>query len=305
MRTLTCYLAPEGYQQELFNELDRLTKIHEVLDRLILVQGPPVTSHWAQNIWLNPIEIPFQSIKEGTGELKGLQRNWSLYSTGFHRRAQLIAEGLPKVSAKAIPFPSVLPRQPMGSWTLLDQNRILAATQCSSLFPKGEIQFLENKKMPPSRAYLKLWEALYLSEKFPGVGSRCLDFGSCPGGWTWALHELGATVISVDKAPLDPEIASLPRVEYMKKDAFKLTPEQIGPVDWFFSDVICYPEKLYDFVLAWLNSGFCSKFVCTLKFQGKELRAADQKAIELFAAIPGSKIIHLMHNKHEVTWIKV
>ena len=62
---------------------------------------------------------------------------------------------------------------------------------------------------PPNRAYLKLWEALTLAAnmpdgRMPRPGELCLDLGSSPGGWSWVLQKLGARVISVDKAPLDP-----------------------------------------------------------------------------------------------------
>jgi 23S rRNA (cytidine2498-2'-O)-methyltransferase len=40
--------------------------------------------------------------------------------------------------------------------------------------------------------------------------------------------------------------------------------------------------------------------VCTLKFQG----ATDHAVQAAFAALPG-KLVHLHHNKHELTWIKV
>jgi 23S rRNA (cytidine2498-2'-O)-methyltransferase len=42
-------------------------------------------------------------------------------------------------------------------------------------------------------------------------------------------------------------------------------------------------------------------FVCTLKFQG----ATDHDTIAAFAAIPGSRLFHAHHNKHELTWTLV
>lgn len=305
MNTITGYLAPEGYTQELLNELQGVTQITEVFERLILAQGPAVPAHWAQNIWFNPQEISFQSITQAAEELKKIQRNWALYSFQLHRRASLIESELPKISSKLVNFPSPLPTLPMGSWTLLDKNRLLASSNCSSIFPNGAVHFQENKTAPPSRAYLKLWEALTLAGQFPGPGSKCIDMGSSPGGWTWVLSQLGASVLSVDKAPLTPAIAALPQVQTLKRDAFTLKPAEVGPVEWFFSDVICYPQKLLDLVLKWLEAGTCNKFICTIKFQGKELSASDLQAVAALGAISGSKILHLFHNKHELTWIKV
>jgi 23S rRNA (cytidine2498-2'-O)-methyltransferase len=92
----------------------------------------------------------------------------------------------------------------------------------------------------------------------------------------------------------------MPTVEARLGNAFAATPERIGPIDWLFSDVICYPDKLYDYVRLWLDSGLCQKFVCTLKFQGAE----HYSAIARFAALPGSRLVHLFHNRHELTWLR-
>ena len=88
----------------------------------------------------------------------------------------------------------------------------------------------------------------------------------------------------------------------MKHDAFTLRPADIGPVDWLCSDVICYPEALFDWVSAWRESGLAKNFICTIKMQGQQF---DKSATDRFAAIPGSQIIHLWHNRHELTWMNI
>jgi 23S rRNA (cytidine2498-2'-O)-methyltransferase len=135
----------------------------------------------------------------------------------------------------------------------------------------------------------------------PGRGEICLDLGSSPGGWSWALSRMGAQVISVDKAPLAPEIAALPGIESRRESAFALDPCTIGPVEWLFCDVVCYPPRLFALVERWLAVATCRRFVCTIKFQGP----TDHETAHRFAAIPGSQLRHLFHNKHELTWIKI
>src|SRR6266481_3768281 len=121
----------------------------------------------------------------------------------------------------------------------------------------------------------------------------------------WALYAFGlhrrASVISDDKAPLEPSIAALRGIDFRRASAFSLDPAAIGPIDWLFSDVICYPARLLRLVETWLASGLARNFVCTLKFQG----ATDMETAGRFAAIPGSRLVHLCHNKHELTWIKL
>jgi 23S rRNA (cytidine2498-2'-O)-methyltransferase len=177
---------------------------------------------------------------------------------------------------------------------------MIASPRCTSPFPNGAVRFEEDAEGPPSRAYLKLWEALVRCRKLPGPGERCLDAGASPGGWTWALAGLGARVVAVDRAPLEDRIAALPLVDYIRHDAFTLKPEDIGPLDWLFCDVICYPPRLYEWIERWLQSGLCQNFVCTIKMQG----APDFETTRRFAAIPGGTVTHLYHNKHELTWIK-
>jgi 23S rRNA (cytidine2498-2'-O)-methyltransferase len=112
------------------------------------------------------------------------------------------------------------------------------------------------------------------------------------------LRGLGARVIAVDKAPLDPAVARLPGVEWRGESAFAIAPESLPPVDWLFSDVACYPERLLRLVERWRASGRARRFVCTIKLQGE----TDHAAVRAFAAIPGASVAHLFHNKHELTW---
>lgn len=294
----TAYLAPEGFTAELRHEIGPDATEH---GRLLVAPGPPRPAAWVENVWHEPRRFHIASIKDGARRLRAIQRNWALYSYQRHRRAALIQGELPKVSAKPLVFPQSPPAAPLGSWTLTAADEILAAPSCASLFPNGAPTFVEDKTGPPNRAYLKLWEALTVIGRTPKPGERCLDLGAAPGGWTWALAELGARVVAVDRAPLAPGLAERPNVESLKASAFGLRPADVGPVDWLFSDVVCYPARLHRMVSDWLESGLARNLVCTVKFQGK----TDFDAQRLFARIPDSRLVHLHHNKHELTWIKL
>jgi len=290
------YLAPEGYEKQLKNELKNITAEY---GRLFLTNEKQDGIYWAQNVWYNPIVAEFESISEAANILKGIQRNWAFYPFVEHRRAALIQAKLPFISDKPLNFPTILPKSNMGSWTLLNRNTLIASSDCSSAFPNGEIHFEECKIGPPSRAYLKLWEALTYCPTMPGPGSKCLEIGSSPGGWTWVIANLKAEVISVDRSELAPNVERMKGVHFVKADAFSMTPSKVGVVDWIFSDVACYPEKLLEWILLWIASGMCKNFVCTLKFQGENPYAI----LKEFAKIEGSRIMHLGNNKHELTWM--
>lgn len=292
------YLTTEQFLPELQAELKNVKSVH---GNLVLAEGPIQTSVWAQQIWLNPEIITFESISIAAKELKARGKLWACYAFENHRRAQLIQDSLPKLRPRVIDFLEKLPENNLGAWSLIDKNTLVASSQTNSVFPLGIVEFNEDKKNPPSRAYLKLWELLTVYGVKPEPGQKVVDFGSCPGGWTWVLQQIGCHVISIDRAPLEPHIAALPRVEFMKTNAFTVKPQDIGQIDWFFSDIICYPDKLLELVLAWQKSGLCSNFVCTIKFQGK----TDFETLRKFQELPDTKVQHLYHNKHEVTvWIK-
>ncbi|MBC8283201.1 MAG: hypothetical protein H8E32_05250, partial [Nitrospinae bacterium] len=137
------------------------------------------------------------------------------------------------------------------------------------------------------------------------AGEFCIDIGGSPGGWAWVIQKCGAEVLSIDRSPLDERISNLKGVSFQKRDAFFLLPEEFEKegkkVDWLFSDVICYPEKLYDWLSLWIDSGICKNFICTIKFKGEP----EPGIIKKFAAIPNSKVVHLFHNKNELTFMKL
>ena len=294
-----CYHAARGFLDHLLAELPDRDRLD---GDLVTVLGERRRAYWTRNVWERPLVIEFDSVGGAAKALRAIQRNWAPYIVRHHRRAALIQEKLPPLPLKPKRFPLDLPDVPMGAYMLLDERTMLASPTCSSPFPNGEFEFEEDKEGPPSRAYRKLWEALALSGRMPKAGETCLDAGASPGGWTWVLAGLGAEVTAVDRAELEPRIAALPNVRTMRRDAFALRPEDLGPVDWLCSDVICYPPALLAWVEKWLASGLARNFVCTIKMQGAEF---DRATTDRFAAIPGSRVLHLWHNRHELCWIKV
>jgi 23S rRNA (cytidine2498-2'-O)-methyltransferase len=300
MSIYTGYLAIHKFEAELEKEFEvKGVKIAQKLDRLYLVEGSHPAMIWAQMTAYDLEEIAITSIGDGAKKLKALGRNWGLFTVGNHRRAQLIQDELPKINQKPIPFQHPLPEKPMGFWTLLNPETILASTKTSSPFALGEMTFMEDKVMPPSRAYLKLWE--FFTVYAPEVDQKKLsiDVGSCPGGWTWVLREMNfEKTISVDKAPIEKRIMDLGQIDFRQESAFGLDPKDFDTIDWFCSDIICYPERLLNLIKRFRDAGKVNNFVCTIKYQAE----TDWEATLKFLEIPGSQIVHLHHNKHEVTW---
>lgn len=299
--TTTAYLAAEGFEQHLLDELTRAgVAFRDRHYRLVITEGPDIGSAWAANTWRDVVEVPVASIGEAARTLKSIQRNWVAYAPVLGGRTKLVTEKLPHVSAKPITleatFDDRVPRAPLGSFTLLSPDRLLASADCTSPFPNGVPSLVEDRHGPPSRAYLKLWEALLRVGRQPGKGDLVLDLGASPGGWTWLLARTGAHVIAVDKAPLDPAVDALKRVAWHEGSAFALDPADVPGVTWVVSDIICYPDRLFGLVERWLASGV-KNLIATVKFQGE----TDHTAIARFRSVVGARVFHLHHNKHEVT----
>ncbi len=299
----TVYMAADGFLEDMLAELEMASPgcIVQVRDPLVIVNGLPLPLAWAQAIWIEPFFLPVTSIRDAVRQLIAIQRNWYSCPVAHHRRTALIQAQLPHVSAKPLVFGQAAPASPLGVWTLWDEKLILASAKTSSPFPHGMIRFQENRTEPPSRAYLKLWELFTLLPTRPLPGELCVDLGSAPGGWTWVLSKMGARVFSIDKAPLAPSVISMPGVEHCHGSGFALDPRHAGAVDWLFSDMICYPERLYNLITRWMSCGDCRNYVCTLKFQG----ITDHLTAKRFADLPGSTLRHLSCNKHELTWVNL
>ncbi|MCR5045558.1 MAG: SAM-dependent methyltransferase [Treponema sp.] len=304
------FLAFEGCEEFLQAELSERFGVNlafERYGRLFYFKEFPQTEKnpwFAQCVMQKPFFLHFESIGQAASELKKIQRNWAPSSYQYFRRAELIQQKLPYINLKDRTFPVKIPQSPMGLYVLIDQNTILASAQCSSFLPAGKISFVEDHVNPPSRAYLKIQESLTLANLFfgvelPGPGQNCFEAGACPGGWTWVLAGLGSKVFAVDRAPLDERLMKNPLVTFQAHDAFTLAPQEIGECDWVFSDVICYPDRLYEWAQKWLDSGLTKKMICTIKMQG----GIDWAAAQKFEDIPSSRVLHLNYNKHELTWI--
>lgn len=292
------HIAARGLLGPLLEELGE--RIIAVRGRAVLATGSQ-QAFWAQTTWIHPQWIPISSIADAARKLAGQQRNWLAHldtASGLNRRTTLIQEALPHISTRLLTFGDAAPSAPLGAFLLWTPDLMLASANTTSSFADGEVHFAENREDPPGRAYLKLWEAFTIFGCRPAPGELCIELGAAPGSWTWVLAQCGARVFSLDKAPLAKHIAKLQNVEHCLGSGFALTPDCVGRIDWLFSDMICYPQRLLTLLRQWIDAGAMRQALCTIKFQSQK----DHSLIAEFAAIPGSQIRHLSCNKHELTW---
>jgi 23S rRNA (cytidine2498-2'-O)-methyltransferase len=260
----SAYLAGEGLEPVLAeNAVRRGVPVTQWVDRLALSEAPPAPLAWAQDTWLAPHLVP---------------------AMPGPRRPPRLAFPQPPASGE--------------SFVRLPDGSVLASGTRSSPFHDGRARFHERPE-PPGRAYLKLFEALTLLGARPGPGDLCLDLGAAPGSWTWVCADLSARVVAVDRAPLAPDVAAMLGVRHRAESAFGLDPRREPRVDWLLCDVIAYPPRTLALVRRWLDSGRAARIVASVKFQGE----TDHDTADAFEQIPGGRLVHLAHNRHELTFL--
>lgn len=278
---------------------EELEDVSQVINDLVFSADKKINVCFAQDIWLEPQIVTFQSISEAVNILRRAGKLWYLHPVAHIRRSRLIEEQLRRCPILVQHFPLTAELPAIGGFSLLDKNTLVFSATRLKRWPQGQCFFIEDKVNPPNRAYLKLWEALTLLGKYPKLGDLALDLGASPGGWTYVMQSLGAEITAVDKALLDPKIAKLPGVSYLQQSAFAIEPSACNQIyDWVLSDVACYPDRAYELIMKWITSGKAKQMIFTIKLQGK----INMATIKQFQAIPNSYITNMFYNKHEATF---
>src|SRR5205814_1584996 len=124
------------------------------------------------------------SIGDAVKSLRDRQRNWACYAPDHRGRAELIAQRLPHVSAKPLLLGAPAPTAPLGSWTLLAPDLLLASMRCSSPFPNGEPPLVERWQQS------KRVRNFVVTVKFQGDTDHDIAraFADLPGSRVFHLH---------------------------------------------------------------------------------------------------------------------
>lgn len=294
----------KGYHQELQAELKyRGLKFFLGNEKVFFVENLKEKPLWAQDWWTENQVVDFSTPQEAIQFLKS-QKNLGCYYNIYPHEVPLatkLRKALREFKVKRLDYELNKSFDfKYFCWCLLSTKSLLISKKPMSQFPLGWHEFNEDKQVPPNRAYLKLWEVFALHHLQLNQNSTVIDFGASPGGWTYVLSQHAKKVYALDKASLDPKISKIKSIQFKQADAFKENPKNYQDCQWFFSDIICTPEKLYELVENWIKNSSIENYVCTIKFKG----SSQFDMIDKFLKIPHSKIVHLYHNKHEVTWIR-
>jgi len=186
-----------------------------------------------------------------------------------------------------------------------------SAVANSAPWPLG-IPRLKFPKNAPSRSTLKLEEAWHWFipknewDERLAHGSRAVDLGAAPGGWTWQLVQRSMFVAAVDNGPMQPDLMETGQVNHVQEDAYKFIPDQ--PVNLMVCDVVDKPIKTADMAADWVINGWCSEAIFNLKLPMKqryqEVTACFNLIAERFMnAGLGYELSakHLYHDREEIT----
>lgn len=115
-----------------------------------------------------------------------------------------------------------------------------------SPYPAGRYP-IELPAEAPSRAYLKIEEAIAAFELPLAAGHTALELGAAPGGAVYALLRRGVFVVAVDPAELDPGVLVYEgpggaRAQHLKLAAGEVSLDQLpASIDWLLLDVHLAP----------------------------------------------------------------
>ncbi len=227
-----------------------------------------------------------------------------LRSSAAELFAEAVSAALPEEARLGTAEGAVSRGGVLGQWVAAGPSLwlqgVVPAREAISLAPGGR-QRMRRPKDSPSRAAMKLEEALELLGDAPGRGEVCADLGAAPGGWTQRLVARGARVVAVDPANLSPELTRHPKVRHVKESAFAYAPEE--PLDWLFCDMAWRPLEVAQLLAKWARRGWATQLVANLKLPMKDKNPILWRARGILeeAGWRGVKMRQLYHDRDEVT----
>lgn len=95
----------------------------------------------------------------------------------------------------------------------------------------------------PSRAYLKLEEALVWSGLPLRAGDTAVELGSAPGGASYGLLRRGLRVIGIDPAAMDERVLLYPEFTHIQTPVHRVDREELpDQIEWLILDINLAPE---------------------------------------------------------------
>lgn len=112
----------------------------------------------------------------------------------------------------------------------------------------GNIPEIALAEESPSRAYLKIEEAIHRFRPVVEKGYQVLEVGCSPGGATTAMSNRGLLVTGVDPKYMDEKVYQLPGFKFIQKCARDVKPDELRNTnpDWIVMDMNIAPLEALD-----------------------------------------------------------
>ncbi|SRR5579883_983200 len=218
--------------------------------------------------------------------------------------AALAARLPPALAARRLPVGDPRPGGLLAQLCLASADIAFAGvapfSDALSPFPGGRAR-MRDLAGAPSRAAMKLEEALAWIGYGPEPGDSCVDLGAAPGGWTFVLLARRARVIAVDPGRLAPSLANRKGVTWVGRSAFEFEPRE--PVDWLFCDMAWRPLEVAQLLAKWGRKKLARTLVANLKLPMKQ-KAEHVAKVRNLVGSGGWRDVrtrHLYHDRDEIT----
>jgi 23S rRNA (cytidine2498-2'-O)-methyltransferase len=125
---------------------------------------------------------------------------------------------------------------------------MISPKAANGFHPGGTKYISQNAEDTISRAGAKIAEALhYLRLHLPELpaGGRWLELGASPGGMTSELLKRGFHVTAVDRAALDPRLATARNLQFLRCDVSTYVPDKGASFDSLLSDMNGKPRDAF------------------------------------------------------------
>lgn len=177
-------------------------------------------------------------------------------------------------------------------------------TAAHSPYPGGAPR-LALPEEAPSRAYLKIEEALLWTGNPVRPGDTAVEIGSAPGGASFALLKRGLRVVGIDPADMDPRVLAQPGFTHLREPIAGVRTECLPEsIQWLLLDMNVAPNVILNQVerLSRRLTGSLLGVYLTLKMNDPRMVAAIPKMIEHVRSMGMARVRarQLASNKREI-----
>ncbi|MCK6546596.1 hypothetical protein L6R52_12170, partial [Myxococcota bacterium] len=194
------------------------------------------------------------------------------------------------------------PNRLVQAWILDEEQALVGVTsthEAMTAIPGGRVR-MRRPDDAPSRAGLKLEEAIAWIGLGPEKGDLCVDLGAAPGGWSQVAVGRGANVIAVDPARIKIDLPRS-RFTHVQESAFDFAPSET--LDWLLCDMAWRPLEVAKLVAKWGRRVWARQLIANFKLPMKQKAKILAEILTTLedAGWKGLRVRQLYFDRDEVT----